>query len=130
MIPDPTPKISVRGVHSAISRRVRDTGFTKALAPETAGIAAAAGTTLGVGLITGDGVGVVHPEGCATLHDLGLAARWCTRLIMMDGGGVVADGPPAAVLTAENLRRVYGIEAYFGKADGGPVIMPTRLSPK
>ncbi|MGV0909773.1 ABC transporter ATP-binding protein [Martelella sp. FOR1707] len=65
-----------------------------------------------------------------SLHDLGLAARWCTRLIMMDGGGVVADGTPAAVLTAENLRRVYGIEAYFGKADGGPVIMPTRLSPK
>ncbi len=65
-----------------------------------------------------------------SLHDLGLAARWCTRLIMMDGGVVVADGPPAAVLTAENLRRVYGIEAYFGKADGGPVIMPTRLSQK
>ena len=65
-----------------------------------------------------------------SLHDLGLAARWCTRLIMMDRGGVVADGKPSAVLTAENLRRVYGIEAYFGEADGGPVIMPTRLSQK
>lgn len=65
-----------------------------------------------------------------SLHDLGLAARWCSRLIMLDGGRVVADGPPATVLTAENLRRVYGIEAYFGHADGGPLVMPTGLTKK
>ena len=65
-----------------------------------------------------------------SLHDLGLAARWCSRLIMLDGGRVVADGAPATVLTAENLRRVYGIEAYFGHADGGPLVMPTGLTKK
>ena len=65
-----------------------------------------------------------------SLHDLGLAARWCTRLVMLSEGRVVADGPPSAVLTPENLRRVYGVEAFFGHAGGGPVVMPTGLSKK
>ncbi|WP_432443055.1 ABC transporter ATP-binding protein [Martelella lutilitoris] len=65
-----------------------------------------------------------------SLHDLGLAARWCTRLVMLSEGRIVADGPPSAVLTPENLRRVYGVEAFFGHAGGGPVVMPTGLSKK
>ncbi len=65
-----------------------------------------------------------------SLHDLALAARWCTRLVMLAEGRVVADGPPSVVLTPENLRRVYGVEAFFGHADGGPVVMPTGLSKK
>ncbi|MET3598445.1 ABC transporter ATP-binding protein [Martelella mangrovi] len=65
-----------------------------------------------------------------SLHDLGLAARWCTRLVMLSEGRVVAEGTPETVLTAENLRRVYGVEAFFGHADGGPVVMPTGLSGK
>ena len=65
-----------------------------------------------------------------SLHDLGLAARWCTRLVVLDQGRIIADGTPERVLTPENLRRVYGVEAYFGHADGGPLVMPTRLSQK
>ncbi|AJY44788.1 ABC transporter [Martelella endophytica] len=66
----------------------------------------------------------------ASMHDLGLAARWCTRLVMLHEGRIIADAAPAAVLTAENLRRVYGIEAFLGEAGGGPVVMPTELSEK
>ena len=58
-----------------------------------------------------------------SLHDLGLAARWCTRLVLMDRGRVVADGPPAAVLTPERLAEVYGVHAYRAEVDGAPVIM-------
>ncbi|WP_425462496.1 ABC transporter ATP-binding protein [Martelella lutilitoris] len=65
-----------------------------------------------------------------SLHDLGLAARWCTRLVVLSQGCVVADGPPSAVLRPEILRRVYGVEAFFGHADGGPVVMATGLSKK
>ncbi|MBB4123096.1 iron complex transport system ATP-binding protein [Martelella radicis] len=65
-----------------------------------------------------------------SLHDLGLAARWCTRLVMLAQGHIIADGPPSSVLTPQNLRQVYGVEAFFGHANGGPVVMPTGLSEK
>ncbi|MFK4825878.1 ABC transporter ATP-binding protein [Paenochrobactrum sp. BZR 588] len=47
----------------------------------------------------------------ASLHDLSLSAHRCTRLIMLEKGRIIADGTPKAVLTAENLRNVYKIEA-------------------
>ncbi len=47
------------------------------------------------------------------LHDLALAARYCTRLLMMHQGRLVADGPPQQVLSAENAARVFGIEGRF-----------------
>ena len=48
------------------------------------------------------------------LHDLGLAARWCTRLVLMAEGRIIADGPPAHVLTPDRLAEVYGIRAFIG----------------
>ncbi|WP_371746589.1 ABC transporter ATP-binding protein [Aminobacter sp. SR38] len=63
----------------------------------------------------------------ASLHDLGLAARWCTRLLLIDAGRIVADGPPDEVLTAQTLRDVYGVEAFFGKTAGGLVVQPLDL---
>lgn len=63
------------------------------------------------------------------LHDLGLAARWCSRLVMMEDGNIIADGPPLSVLTEERLARVYGIRAYVGHADDGAIVHPTtRIS--
>lgn len=64
----------------------------------------------------------------ASLHDLGLAARWCTRLLLIDGGRIVADGSPADVLTAQTLRAVYGVEAFFGEIAGGLVVQPLDLA--
>ena len=60
----------------------------------------------------------------ASMHDLGLAARACDRLVLMDRGRIVADGPPRAVLTAANLARVYGVEAFLGEAEGGMIVQP------
>jgi len=64
----------------------------------------------------------------ASMHDLGLAARWCSRLILLDHGVVVADGPPRTVLTAERLRSVYGVETYLGEAAGGMIIQPLDIT--
>lgn len=50
----------------------------------------------------------------AVLHDLTMAARYCDRLILMDRGCTVADGPPSAVLTPDNLARIYGVGAFIG----------------
>lgn len=45
----------------------------------------------------------------ATFHDLGLAARWCDRVALMDRGRIAACGTPREVLTGENLAGVYSL---------------------
>lgn len=45
------------------------------------------------------------------LHDLGLASRFCSRLVLMRQGRVVADGLPVEVLTPERLAEVYQVTA-------------------
>jgi iron complex transport system ATP-binding protein len=47
----------------------------------------------------------------AALHDLNLAAAYCDRICVLDGGRVVAVGAPADVLTAELLAEVYAVDA-------------------
>lgn len=64
----------------------------------------------------------------ACLHDLGLAARWCTRLVLLDKGRIVADGAPDEVLTAQTLRSVYNIEAHLGSIDGRQMVYPLDLA--
>lgn len=62
------------------------------------------------------------------LHDLGLAARGCDRLLLLEAGRLVADGPPEAVLTPATLSRVYGITAHMGRDALGPLVVATGLS--
>ena len=45
----------------------------------------------------------------AVLHDLGLAAHFFPRLIVIDRGRVVADGAPAEVLSDDLIRDVFGV---------------------
>ncbi len=63
----------------------------------------------------------------ASLHDLGLAARWCTRLVLLDRGRIIADGAPDTVLTDEALHAVYGVTAFRATADGGMVLQPLDI---
>lgn len=60
----------------------------------------------------------------ACLHDLGLAARWCTRLVMLVDGQIVADGDPRSVLTPERLRKVYHVETFSTEHAGGLIVQP------
>ncbi|MND99563.1 ABC transporter [Ochrobactrum sp. MYb15] len=53
----------------------------------------------------------------ASLHDLGLAAKYCTRLIVLNKGRLVVDGAPEDVLTPALLKDVYGIDARLLKID-------------
>lgn len=46
----------------------------------------------------------------AVLHDLVLAAHFFPRLVLLDGGRVVADGPPAEVLHPDRIREVFGVD--------------------
>lgn len=69
-------------------------------------------------------------EGAAVtvvLHDLSLAARYCTRLCLLDAAGHVAiDAPPAAVLDSGQVEAVYGIDLVRGSRDGIPYALPWK----
>lgn len=43
------------------------------------------------------------------LHDLNLAASACNRVVVMDRGRIVADGPPTARLDADLIEKVYAV---------------------
>jgi iron complex transport system ATP-binding protein len=47
----------------------------------------------------------------AVLHDLNQAARYATHLIALRKGAVIAEGPPAEVITPELLALAFGLRA-------------------
>jgi iron complex transport system ATP-binding protein len=67
----------------------------------------------------------------AVLHDLALAGRFCDRLVLLQDGRILADGPPEAVLTDDHLRRAYAVEVQRGQRDGVGYVLPwSRIGPK
>jgi len=62
-----------------------------------------------------------------SLHDLGLAARHCTRLVLMHRGRIHADGPHDAVLTTANLAQVFGISAHLTHGPDGVIFQPLEV---
>jgi iron complex transport system ATP-binding protein len=60
------------------------------------------------------------------LHDLSIAARNCSRVVLMLEGRIAADGSPAEILSSDNLRKTFGIDAFIGDHAGAPVILPLR----
>ena len=60
----------------------------------------------------------------AVLHDLGLAARQASRLIVLDQGRIVADGPPREVLTKARLAKTFGVHAQIVTLVDAPVVIP------
>jgi ABC-type cobalamin/Fe3+-siderophores transport system ATPase subunit len=46
----------------------------------------------------------------AVLHDLALAAHFFPRVVVMDGGRIVADGPPVTALAPDAIRGVFGVD--------------------
>jgi iron complex transport system ATP-binding protein len=59
-------------------------------------------------------------------HDLNFAASVCRSLVLLREGRVLAAGPTRAVLTAENVRALYGVEAEVREheAAGHLVVVP------
>jgi iron complex transport system ATP-binding protein len=49
----------------------------------------------------------------AVLHDLNLAARYFPRILVVNGGGLAADGPPAEALSGEQIRDVFRVEPWL-----------------
>jgi iron complex transport system ATP-binding protein len=49
------------------------------------------------------------------MHDLDAAALHADRLILMSGGRIAADGPPAEVMAGPSIGAVFGIEKAGGR---------------
>lgn len=62
----------------------------------------------------------------AVLHDLNQAARYADHLVAMKAGRVLAEGPPASVVTAELVREVFGLESVVipDPVTGSPLVVP------
>ncbi len=69
-----------------------------------------------------DGHGII-----VSLHDLGLAARHCTRVVVLAEGRMIAEGPPSEVMTADLLARAFHISAFHVETADGPVFQPLRV---
>ncbi|WP_166348251.1 ABC transporter ATP-binding protein [Phytoactinopolyspora limicola] len=65
------------------------------------------------------------------LHDLNQAARYCDRIVALSGGQVVADGPPAQVVTEEFLVEYFGVRATVSTdpVTGAVVCLPYAAVP-
>ncbi len=55
----------------------------------------------------------------AVLHDLGLAAHFFPRLVIVEHGRIIADGPPAEILTDERIRETFGVEPALVRLAAG-----------
>jgi iron complex transport system ATP-binding protein len=62
----------------------------------------------------------------STLHDLTLAGQYADRLVLLDGGAVVADGPAAEVLSAATVGAHYGASVRVLEEDGRIFVLPRR----
>jgi len=60
------------------------------------------------------------------IHDLNLAARYSDRLVMLKEGRINAVGDPISLLTKENIRTIFGVEAVVMKDLDRPYVVPIR----
>ncbi len=61
----------------------------------------------------------------AALHDLNLAVQYCDRLVLIHNGRIHTQGTPEEVITAANIKEVYGAEecVYTHPANGRPAVL-------
>lgn len=64
-------------------------------------------------------------------HDLALASGICRELVLLRHGTVVAAGPTADVLTGDNVRALYDVDAdvHVHPATGHLVVVPLHRTP-
>jgi iron complex transport system ATP-binding protein len=65
------------------------------------------------------------------MHDLTLAAQYCSRIAALYQGSICALGPPSAVLTPQIVSRVFGAQVSVVRhpVHGTPAVLPTGREP-
>ncbi len=67
----------------------------------------------------GDGIGVI-----AVLHDLNLAVQFAHRIVVMQAGRIVADGPARRRSRLIWWSRCFRLKGAVSNRDGYPVVLP------
>ncbi len=62
----------------------------------------------------------------AAMHDLTLAAQYADRMVLLDGGRVVADGAPVDVLSEGAIARYYGATIDIVSVGDRLAVVPRR----
>ena len=62
------------------------------------------------------------------MHDLNLAARFSDTVLMLHQGRTFCSGNPLEVITSDNIREVYGVEAAVRRENGYLHIQPLRCA--
>ena len=58
----------------------------------------------------------------AAIHDLSLAAAYCTRIVAIKDGAVVADGPPHKIVNPDLLAQVFNVNGDITWAEDKPAL--------
>jgi iron complex transport system ATP-binding protein len=70
----------------------------------------------------------------AAIHNLNEASRYCSRLVLLDGGSVVADGGPEKVMVPQIIDRVYRVKTdiSINTSTGSRLVsvIPQRAGPE
>lgn len=80
------------------------------------------------------GLGCAGRAAVIVTHDLNLASQFASRIVLMDGGRVVANGSVHEVLKPEVLHPVYGEDLAFGQMrvagwnEDRPFVLPWQQS--
>jgi iron complex transport system ATP-binding protein len=64
----------------------------------------------------------------AAMHDLTLAAQYGDRIVLLDGGRVIAEGSAREVLTSERVASLYGARVRVLDDGGSLAIVPVRVT--
>lgn len=62
----------------------------------------------------------------AVLHDINLASRYCSQMVLMKDGKIISTGSADRVVTEKNLKNVFGIDAEIIKPQN--VVVPKILN--
>jgi len=60
------------------------------------------------------------------LHDLALAARYASRVLVLEQGRIAADAPPQRALSRERIARIFGVETDMVRLGDMQVPMVTK----
>ena len=71
----------------------------------------------------------LHSEGrtvAVVLHDLNLAFRYATHVVLMKQGRIIAQGDPRAIITPELIQEVFDLQSVIipDPCTGTPLVIP------
>ncbi|MDD1728812.1 MAG: ABC transporter ATP-binding protein [Methanospirillum sp.] len=74
---------------------------------------------------------IIREQGIAAVmavHDLTLAMRYCSRVLIIHNHRIIGDGLPSEILTPDHIKTVYQVDAHMSTDGGIPHIVPIRAS--